>query len=83
MSEWKWVVLSGLFTGDGDRTHALYRNEDGDRVPIFNNKAAAEDFIVQHRLGKHCLLAEVVMTSHPATELRYPSGSRVTVTEAR
>jgi len=77
MTEWKWIVLSGGFTGDGSSKHRLYRNEDGDRVLVFNSHAAAEEHVLLHKLGEHAMIAEVVVEASPATELNYKSGARL------
>lgn len=80
MTDQKWIVLTGGFTGDGSREHSLFRNDAGDRVLIFNSRAAAENHVLTSGLGKFSLIAEVIATAYPATELRFDTGSRIVTT---
>lgn len=74
MNEWKWIVLAGVFTGDGSPTHRLFRNKDGNRLPLFNSRAAAEEYVLAHKAGQDCLIAEVVVTAHQVVNAEYDAG---------
>jgi hypothetical protein len=76
MTEFKWIVLAGGFTGDGSREHQLFRNDAGDRVLVFNSREAAERHVVDHCAG-YALIANVVAEATPAIELTYSDGRRM------
>lgn len=77
----RWAVLVGGFTGDGSAEHQLFAVDNGrgdQRVPVFTSQAAAEQYVLQRHIGEHCLIAEVIVSATPATEMRYTrTGSRI------
>lgn len=78
-----WVVIVGGYSGDGSKDHKLVRLSDGDsRVPFFNSQAAAEAFVLNHKLGENAVIAKVIVTASRATKLHYAESGRDLVVSA-